>query len=110
MSKTAFCVSKNGRPSEHKQEAIDREIADCTANLDAIQKDFDEHGIKEAAVEFPEDLSLQIQEAGRRKDELGEALTAALDRLEHQKAMEKEYALKVTGNRRTEKNMRPITR
>ena len=80
---------------EHQEEAIDCEIADCAENLDAIQKDFDEHGITDAAVEFPEDLSLQLQEAGRRKAELGEALTAALDRLEHQKAMEKEYALKL---------------
>ena len=80
---------------EHQQEAIDSEIADYAANLDAIQKDFDEYGIKEAAIEFPEDIRLQIQEAGRRKDELSEALTAALDRLEHEKAMEKEHALKL---------------
>ncbi|MDH3565854.1 MAG: hypothetical protein OEM61_00690, partial [Desulfobacteraceae bacterium] len=80
---------------EHQEEAIDCEIADCAENLDAIQKDFDEHGITDAAVEIPEDLSLQLQEAGRRKAELGEALTAALDRLEHQKAMGKEYALKL---------------
>ncbi|MBW2557064.1 MAG: hypothetical protein JRE07_09230 [Deltaproteobacteria bacterium] len=80
---------------EHQQEAIDCEIGDYAANLDAIQKDFDEHGITEAAVEFPEDLSLQIQGKGRLKDELSEALTAALDRLEHQKTMEKEYELKL---------------
>ncbi len=80
---------------EYQQEAIDCEIADYTGNLDAIQKDFDKHGTKEAAVEFPEDLSLQIQEAGRRKDELGEALTGALDRLEHRKTMEKEYEVKL---------------
>ena len=80
---------------EYQQEAIDCEIADFESNLDAIQKDFDEQGITEGAVEFPEDLSLQIQEARRRKDELSEALTAAWDRLEHQKTMEKEYALKL---------------
>jgi len=80
---------------EHQQEAIDCEIADFASNLDAIQKDFDEQGITEGAGEFPEDLSLQIQEARRRKDELSEALTAAWDRLEHQKTMEKEYELRL---------------
>ena len=80
---------------EHQQEAIDSEIDDYAANIAALQKEFDESGISEAAEGFPEDISLRIQEADRRKEELGEALTAALDRLEHQKATEKEHALKL---------------
>jgi len=80
---------------EHQQEAIDCEIADYATTLDGIQEDFDKNGITEATIELSEDLSLQIQEARRRKEELSEALTAAWDRLEHQKTMEKEYELKL---------------
>jgi len=86
---------KERQTLEHQQEAIDCEIGDFASNLDAIQKDSDEQGITEGAVEFPEDLSLEIQEARRRKDELSEALTTAWDRLEHQKTMEKEVELKL---------------
>jgi exonuclease SbcC len=78
-----------------KQEAIDREIAQCIANLDVIRKKFDEEETKEMTVESTETLSLQIQDAGKQKDELKEALTAAVNRLKHQKTMEKEYEQKI---------------
>jgi DNA repair protein SbcC/Rad50 len=45
-------------------------------------------------IESTEALSLQVQDAGKQKDELREALTAAENRLKHQKAMEKEYEQK----------------
>jgi exonuclease SbcC len=78
-----------------KQDAIDRELAECTANLNEIREEFDEPGEKETAVESLEDLSLQVQDARKRKDELEEALSAGLDRLNYQKAMEKKYEQKI---------------
>ncbi|MEA1946511.1 MAG: AAA family ATPase [Thermodesulfobacteriota bacterium] len=78
-----------------KQETIDCELAECTANLNAIREEFDEQGEKETAVESPEDLSLRVQDARKRKDELEEALSAGLDRLNYQKAMEKKYEQKI---------------
>jgi exonuclease SbcC len=78
-----------------KQEAIDREIARCIANLDAIRKKFDEEETKEMTIESTEVLSLQIQDARKQKDELSEALTAAENRLKHQKTMEKEFEKKI---------------
>ncbi|MGB2689224.1 MAG: SbcC/MukB-like Walker B domain-containing protein, partial [Desulfobacterales bacterium] len=77
-----------------KQEAIDRETARCIANLDAVPEKFDEEETKEMTIESSEVLSLQIQDARKQKDELSEALTAAENRLKHQKAMEKEYEQK----------------
>jgi len=50
-----------------KQETTDRELAECTANLTAIREEFDEEGEKETAVESPEDLSLQVQDARKRR-------------------------------------------
>ncbi|OEU61379.1 MAG: hypothetical protein BA867_02805, partial [Desulfobacterales bacterium S5133MH16] len=78
-----------------KQETIDRELAECTANLNAIREEFDEQGEKETAVESPEDLSLRVQDARKRKHELEEALSAGLDRLNYQKAMEEKYEQKI---------------
>jgi exonuclease SbcC len=78
-----------------KQEAIDRDLAECTANLNEIRKEFDEPGEKETEVESLEDISLQVQDARKRKDELEEALSAGLDRLNYQKAMEKKYKQKI---------------
>ena len=78
-----------------KQETIDRELAECTANLNAIREEFDEPEEKETGVESPEDLSLRVQDALKRKDELKEALSAGLDRLSYQKAMEKKYEQKI---------------
>jgi exonuclease SbcC len=78
-----------------KQEAIDRELARCIANLDAIREKFDEEDTKEPTIESAEALSLQIQDAGKQKDELSEALTAAENRLKHEKVMEKEYEQKI---------------
>ena len=80
-----------------KQETIDREIAECTANLTAIREKFDEEGEKETAVESAEDLSLEVQDARKRKDELEEALSAGLDRLNYQKSLEKKYEQKLQG-------------
>ena len=77
-----------------KQEAIDREITQCIANLDVIRDKFDEEETKKMTIESAEALGLQIQDAGKQKDELREALTAATNRLKHQKAMEKEYEQK----------------
>ena len=77
-----------------KQEAIDREIAHCIANLDATREKYDEEETKEMTIESREALSLKIQDAGKQKDELQEALTAAENRLKHQKEMEKEYEQK----------------
>ena len=78
-----------------KREAIDREIAQCVANLALIREKFDEEETKEMTIESSEALSLQIQDAGKRKNELREALTAAENRLKHQKVMEKEYEQKI---------------
>ena len=78
-----------------KQEAMDRELAGCNANLNAIREEFDEQGEKETAVESPEDLSLRVQDARKRKHELEEALSAGLDRLNYQKAMEEKYEQKI---------------
>ena len=78
-----------------KQEAIDRETARCIANLDAIREKFDKEETKEMTIESTEALSLQIQDARKQKDELQEEITAAENRLKHQKAMEKEYEQKI---------------
>ena len=78
-----------------KQEAIDRELSRCIANLDAIRKKFDEEDTKEPAIESTEALSLQIQDVGKQKDELSKTLAAAENRLKHQKAMEKDYERKI---------------
>jgi exonuclease SbcC len=78
-----------------KQETIDRELAECTANLTAIREELDEQGEKEMAVESPEELSRQVQDARKRKDELVEALSAGLERLNYQKALGKKYEQKI---------------
>jgi exonuclease SbcC len=78
-----------------KQEAIDRELAECTANLNEIREEIDEPGEKETDAESLEDLSLQVQDARKRKDELEEALSAGLDRLNYQQAIEKKYEQKI---------------
>jgi exonuclease SbcC len=78
-----------------RQQTIDRDLAECTANLNAIREELKEHAEKETAVESPEDLSLKVQDARKRKDELEEALSAGLDRLNYQKALEKKYEQKI---------------
>lgn len=78
-----------------KQETIDRHLAECTDNLNAIREELREYSEKETAVESPEDLSLQVQDARKRKDELEQALSAGLDRLNYQKSLEEKYEQKL---------------
>ena len=91
----SFLSPEEQQTIKDKQETIDRELAECTANLSSIRKEFDEQAEKQTAVESPEDLSLQLQDAHKRKDELEEALSAGLDRLNYQKALEKKYEQKI---------------
>jgi DNA repair protein SbcC/Rad50 len=78
-----------------KQDTLDRELAEYTANLNAMRENFDEQGEEETAVESPEDLSLRVQDARKRKDELKQALSAGLDRLNYQKSLEEKYQQKI---------------
>lgn len=78
-----------------RQETIDRELAECTASLNAVREELKEYAEKETVVESPEDLTLQVRDARKRKDELEEALSAGLDRLSYQKALEIKYEQKI---------------
>ncbi|MBW2245722.1 MAG: AAA family ATPase [Deltaproteobacteria bacterium] len=92
---SSFLGPEEQQTIKDKQETTDRELAECTANLTAIREEFDEEGEKETAVESLEDLSLQVQDSRKRKDELEEALSAGFDRLNYQKAMGKKYEQKI---------------
>ena len=81
---------------EQKRKDVEREITQYTANLDMIQKKLDKEGAREMAVESSEELSYQILEARKQKDQLAQALSAALERLEHHNALEKEYQQKIS--------------
>jgi len=94
-TQNCFLSLEEQQTIKDKQEAIDHDITRCIANLDAIREKFDEEETKEMTIESTESLRLQIQDAGKRKDELEEALTAATNRLKHQKASEKEYEQKI---------------
>ena len=76
---------------EQKKESIDYEIAHYTAELETIREKLGEEDPKRVTVESLEDLSIEIQEARKRKDELGQELSVVLDRLERHEASEKEY-------------------
>jgi exonuclease SbcC len=91
----SFLSSEEQQVIKDKQNAIDQEMARCIANMDAIRKKLDEEEITEMTTESTEALSLRIQDAGKRKDELKEALTDAENRLKHQKTLEKEYEQKI---------------
>lgn len=81
---------------EQKRKDVEREITQYTASLDMIQKKLDKEGARKMAVESSEELSYQILEARKQKDQLAQALSAALERLEHHNALEKEYQQKIS--------------
>ncbi|MFH1991279.1 MAG: SbcC/MukB-like Walker B domain-containing protein [Pseudomonadota bacterium] len=80
---------------EQKRKDIEREITQYTANLDMIRKKLDKEGAREMAVESSENLSYQILEARKQKDQSAQALSAALERLKQHNALEKEYQHKI---------------
>ncbi len=80
---------------EGQQEAVESTIAQCTANSESLRAELDTHNFIETARDFSEDVSLQIQNANKHKDQLVQELSAALERLDHHDALEIDYQQKL---------------
>lgn len=78
-----------------QQETVEGTIAQCTAKLASLRAELDTHDFRKPARDFSEDVSLQVQNANKQKDQLAHELSAALDHLDHHDALEKDYQHKL---------------
>ena len=80
---------------EQGRDAVERDIERYKAHLDSMQKELDKENLKEAPVESAEELSDQIREARKHKDQSAQELSDVLNRLELHRALEKDYERKL---------------